>query len=71
MIIFNTLKKAEHYVKHKMANRKTDPFNDGDSFGYYVIADNKVLRVWGWRCGCGCTRGNTQASVIGRIKTTT
>jgi hypothetical protein len=69
MIIFNTIRKAEHYVKHKMANRKTDPFNDGEQFAYYVIADSKVLRIFGWRCGCGCTRGHTHAVVIGRIKT--
>lgn len=69
MIIFNTLKKAEHYVKHKNATRADDPYYFDETFDFYSIRNNKVLYVSGWRCGCGCDRGSTSARVIGRIKT--
>jgi hypothetical protein len=72
MIVFNTLKKAKHYVKHKEAMQKkyraSDRYYNDEEFSWYEIADNKVLNVWGWRCGCGCDRGSTSATVIGRIK---
>jgi hypothetical protein len=68
-ILFNTRKKAEHYLKHMRALTAKDQwYYDGEQFCYYEISDNMVLRVWGWRCGCGCDRGDTNASVIGRIK---
>ncbi len=73
MIVFNTLKKAQHYTKHKnkqyeaQRNRQDYYYND-EEFCWYEIAGNKVLRVWGWRCGCGCDRGDTNATVVGRIK---
>lgn len=65
-ITFNTLSKAQHYVKHLNARRYNDP--SGEQFTWYTIKDNMVLNVWGWRCGCGCDRGHTDATVIGRIK---
>lgn len=69
MIIFNTLKKAQHYVKHRaVLDKKDDWYNDGEHFSFYDIKDDMVLHVFGWRCGCGCDRGDTSASVIGRIK---
>lgn len=75
MIVFNTRKKAEHYVKHKTAQYRSYldkcyyhySFND-EEFMSYQISKNMVLRVWGWQCGCGCDRGSTSATVIGRIK---
>lgn len=72
MIVFNTLKKAQHYVKHKQArlnkSRNSDYYYNDEEFAWYEIKDNKVLSVGGWRCGCGCDRGSTSATVIGRIK---
>lgn len=72
MIVFNTLKKAEHYVKHKQARlkkwRETKRYYNDEEFSWCEIKDNKVLYLWGWRCGCGCDRGSTSATVIGRIK---
>ena len=72
MIVFNTRKKAEHYVKFKKAQRDKHElssyhYND-KGFSYHIIDRNKVLNIWGWRCGCGCDRGSTSATVIGRIK---
>lgn len=74
MIVFNTRKKAEHYIKHKTAQhekfvRSQEYYND-EEFNYYTIDDstNKVLNIWGWCCGCGCDRGSSSATVIGRIK---
>jgi hypothetical protein len=71
MIVFNTRKKAEHYIKYKKARQDQyenwQQYND-EEFCYYIIDGKKVLRIWGWRCGCGCDRGDTNATVIGRIK---
>lgn len=74
MIVFNTRKKAEHYIKHKDAQhekfvRSQEYYND-EEFNYYIIDDstNNVLNIFGWRCGCGCDRGSSSATVIGRIK---
>jgi hypothetical protein len=72
MIVFNTLKKAQHYVKHKTAQyrsylNKSRYYND-EEFMSYQISENMVLCVSGWQCGCGCDRGSTSATVIGRIK---
>jgi hypothetical protein len=74
MIVFNTLKKAQHYVKHKQAkyksyvNNSSSYYYNDEEFMYYEISKNMVLQVWGWQCGCGCDRGSTSATVIGRIK---
>lgn len=67
-ILFNTLKKAQHYVKHCNKNYLKEIWDDGEQFLHYEISKDKVLRVWGWRCGCGCDRGSTDATVIARIK---
>lgn len=68
MIVFNTENKAKHYIKHKNALCKKAQYDD--SFMFYSIKKNKVLRVSGWSCGCGCGKGNTMAQVVGKIKQT-
>ena len=65
--LFNTLKKAQHYVKHRNKTKDYDPW-DSEQFQHYEISGNNVIYVFGWRCGCGCDRGSTSATVIGRIK---
>jgi hypothetical protein len=70
MIIFNTIKQAEHYVKWC---QKTRDFNTGHyewSSQYTYIKDNLVLQVSsGDSCGCGCDTGRyNNIYVIGRIK---
>ncbi len=70
-ITFNTRKKAEHYIKHKNAQYNSflnGPYHNGEEFQYYTIKNRKVLKVDGWRCGCGCDRGSTYAYVIGKVK---
>jgi hypothetical protein len=68
-VLFNTLKKAQHYVKHMNAWVKKEPYyNDGEQFCWYEINHKNVLCVSGWSCGCGCDRGHKSAYVIGRIK---
>lgn len=72
-IVFNTAKKAEHYVKHfnkKMANDiNTNPMYGGDyHHDYLYVEKHRVIRNSGWRCGCGCDRGSSNLSIVGRIK---
>lgn len=66
MIVFNTENKAKHYIKHKNVVCKKEQCSD--EFTFYSIKKNKVIRVSGWSCGCGCGDGYTTASVIGKIK---
>jgi hypothetical protein len=70
MIIFNTIKKAQHYVK--WCNNTQDYYNSGYDWsmqqtlidGKYVIVHNS-----GDSCGCGCDRGlYDNKIIIGRIK---
>ena len=70
MIIFNTIKQAEHYVKWCQNNRDY-------SIGHYewsaqrtYINENLVLQsVSGDSCGCGCDNViYHNVYVIGRIK---
>ena len=70
MIIFNTIKQAEHYVKWC---QKTRDFNTGHyewSSMTTHIQGNLVLQVSsGDTCGCGCDTGRYHnVYVIGRIK---
>lgn len=70
MIVFNTLAKAQHYIKHLEAKKSKDPWYDysDEHFCYYTIKKRHVLCISGWRCGCGCDRGSTDAKIIGKIK---
>jgi hypothetical protein len=70
MIIFNTIRKAEHYVK--WCNRKHDYYNEGYDWsmqqtlidGEYVIQHHA-----GDGCGCGCDwHLYDYKTIIGRIK---
>ena len=70
MIIFNTIKQAEHYVKWC---QRTQDYNTGHyewSSQSTYIKDNYVLRsLSGDTCGCGCDNGKYyDVFVIGRIK---
>jgi hypothetical protein len=69
-IVFNTPKQAEHWIKHR--NKVIQPTveqYDSEAFDYYTIGiKQQVVRVSGWRCGCGCDMGSTHAEVVGRIK---
>ena len=70
MIIFNTIKKAEHYVK--FFNKNRDYYNDGYDWSEQVtyIEGNLVkTRNAGDSCGCGCDNHlYNYTTVIGRIK---
>ncbi len=70
MIIFNTIKKAEHYVKY--CNNNTDYVNGGYDWSECItfISGDKVLqRNAGDGCGCGCDNHlYDYLYVIGRIK---
>ena len=70
MIIFNTIKKAEHYVKWCQKNH--DYSNDGYDWSTQstFIEDNLVkVRSQGDGCGCGCDNHlYDYTNVIGRIK---
>jgi hypothetical protein len=70
MIIFNTIKKAEHYVKWCQKNH--DYSNNGYDWSVQstFIEDNLVkVRSQGDGCGCGCDNHlYDYTQVIGRIK---
>jgi hypothetical protein len=70
MIIFNTIKKAEHYVKWCQKNH--DYSNDGYDWSTQstYIEDNLIkVRRAGDGCGCGCDNHlYDYTEVIGRIK---
>jgi hypothetical protein len=70
MIIFNTIKKAEHYVK--FCNKNHDYYNNGYDWSEHVtyIEDNLIKsRSAGDGCGCGCdTYIYNHVTIIGRIK---
>ena len=70
MIIFNTIKKAEHYVK--WCQKNLDYYNDGYDWSTQntFIEDNLVkVRSQGDGCGCGCDNHlYDYTQVIGRIK---
>ncbi len=76
MTIFNTIKKAEHYVNYK--NKSKNVRNHNWHFGYMweylhyeIDYDNKrVIKSYGEDgCGCGCdTYTWHDLEIIGRIK---
>ena len=70
MIIFNTIKKAEHYVKFCQKNK--DYNNDGYDWSKQstYIEDNLVkVTSAGDSCGCGCDMYvYNHTTIIGRIK---
>jgi hypothetical protein len=76
MTIFNTIKKAEHYVKY--INKSKAVRNHNWHFGYMweylhyeIDYDNKrVIKSYGEDgCGCGCdTYTWHDLEIIGRIK---
>jgi hypothetical protein len=70
MIIFNTIKKAEHYVK--FCNKNNDYSNDGYDWSEQktYIEDNYIkLKRSGDGCGCGCDNYlYNYVTIIGRIK---
>jgi len=71
-IVFNTFKKAEHYVAH--CNRTIDkacthPGYDWETCDTYISGNLVIREHAGDGCGCGCDMylfNNTY--VIGRIK---
>jgi hypothetical protein len=70
MIVFNTIKKAEHYVKH--CNDRIDSSQGGYDWSEvctYISGDRVIRRHSGDSCGCGCDMYNySYYEVIGRIK---
>jgi hypothetical protein len=70
MIIFNTIKKAEHYVK--FCNKNNDYYNDGyDWSEHKTHIDGDLVKVnhSGDSCGCGCDDYiYNYVTIIGRIK---
>lgn len=70
MIIFNTIKKAEHYVK--FCNKNHDYYHNGydwSEYSTYIDGDLIKVRNAGDGCGCGCdTYLYNYTTIIGRIK---
>jgi hypothetical protein len=70
MIIFNTIKKAEHYVK--FCNKNRDYSNGGYDWSEsktYIENDLVIIQSSGDSCGCGCdTYTYNNKTIIGRIK---
>ena len=70
MIIFNTIKKAEHYVK--FCNKNGDFYNDGydwSEHSTFIDGDLVKSRSAGDGCGCGCDMHlYNYVTIIGRIK---
>ena len=77
MIVFNTIKKAEHYVNYYNKINKQMRNNNWEHSYMYSYAcldfdyDNKhvVLATGGDNCGCGCDTYTWRSlEVVGRIK---
>ena len=70
MIIFNTIKKAEHYVKWR--KNSVDFQRDGydwESHQTFISGNLVLCRISGDGCGCGCDQHLFDyTNVIGRIK---
>ena len=70
MIIFNTIKKADHYVKWCQKNH--DYSNNGYDWSEqktFIEKDLVKLRCAGDGCGCGCNNYlYDHTTIIGRIK---
>jgi hypothetical protein len=70
MIIFNTIKKAEHWVKWQ---RKTVDYSEGGyDWSYqdtYIDGNLVKVRTAGDGCGCGCDDHlYDYVTIVGRIK---
>lgn len=76
MTIFNTIKKAEHYVKYINKSKRVLDRNYSSGYmweylDYNIDYDNKrVIKSYGQDgCGCGCdTYTWHDREVVGRIK---
>lgn len=75
MVVFNTLKKAEHYVKYQNQHSKrvrNQNWNHAYMYHYlsYRISGKYVIQQSGGDgCGCGCDMYTWRdLRVIGRIK---
>lgn len=76
MTVFNTIKKAEHYVKYKNNDKNVRNHNWEHGYmweylTYSIDYDNKrVIKSMGSDgCGCGCDLSTWHdRQVIGRIK---
>lgn len=70
MIVFNTIKKAEHWVKWYSKNN--DYHRDGydwESVSTYIDGNLVVTRHQGDGCGCGCDDHHFDFTTVhGRIK---
>ena len=70
MIIFNTIKKAEHYVK--WYSKKHDYSRNGydwETIETYIDGNFVVTRHQGDGCGCGCDNHLFDYTIVhGRIK---
>ena len=70
MIIFNTIKKAEHYVK--FCNKNHDYYHNGydwSEYSTYIDGDLVKVRNAGDGCGCGCDNHlYNYTTIIGRVK---
>jgi hypothetical protein len=70
MIIFNTIKKAQHYVK--FCNKNIDYYRGGYDWSEqitFIDGDLVKSRSAGDGCGCGCdTSVYNYVTIIGRIK---
>ena len=75
-IVFNTIKKAEHYVKYCNSQVRNRNYDDDEI--HYYISDNKVIKgyYYIWYCGSSepengyicCSDSRCESVVIGRIK---
>jgi hypothetical protein len=70
MIIFNTIKKAEHWVNWQ--RKISDYYNEGYDWSMqetYIDGDLVKVRTAGDGCGCGCDNHlYDYTQVVGRIK---
>lgn len=71
-IVFNTPKQAMNFIKERHKRQKTlitEMYGTDYPIYQLVVNDKKeIIEITGWRCGCGCDRGSTTATVIGRLK---
>jgi hypothetical protein len=70
MIIFNTIKKAEHYVKwYSKKNDYSRGGYDWETHQTFINGDLVMVRIAGDGCGCGCDLHLFDyTNIIGRIK---
>jgi hypothetical protein len=69
MIIFNTIKKAEHYVKFCSKEDYYNPGYDWSLQKTYIEGNLVKVRNSGDSCGCGCSDFlYNSVKIIGRIK---